>query len=144
MLIKFIKNRGRNNIEDIKPIPDFKGYYISNAGKVYCNLGKGNRNKDNTVDLYEIKPRLTNKGYARIYARQTSTGKRKDLENYIKTNLTFQKEYVAMLNKYISKSEDSYGNILDANDRAEIKQQEESVEMAMNKYVPVEKVGEDK
>ena len=49
-----------------------------------------------------------------------------------------------MLNKYISKSEDSYGNILDANDRAEIKQQEESVEMAMNKYVPVEKVGEDK
>lgn len=79
MLIKFIKNRGRNNIEDIKPIPDFKGYYISNAGKVYCNLGKGNRNKDNTVDLYEIKPRLTNKGYVRIYARQTSTGKRKDL-----------------------------------------------------------------
>ena len=71
------------------------------------------------------------------------TGKRKDLENYIKTNLAFQKEYVAMLNKYISKSEDSYGNILDANDRAEIKQQEESVEMAMNKYVPVEKVGED-
>ena len=72
------------------------------------------------------------------------TGKRKDLENYIKTNLAFQKEYVAMLNKYISKSEDSYGNILDANDRAEIKQQEESVEMAMNKYIPVEKVGEDK
>lgn len=72
------------------------------------------------------------------------TGKRKDLENYIKTNLSFQKEYIAMLNKYISNSEDSYGNILDANDRAEIKQQEESVEMTMNKYVPVEKVEEDK
>ena len=41
--------------------------------------GQGNRNKDKTVDFYEIKPRLTKNGYARVYARQTSTNKRKDL-----------------------------------------------------------------
>ena len=29
--------------------------------------------------MYEIKPRLTKNGYARIYARQTSTNKRRDL-----------------------------------------------------------------
>lgn len=63
----------------IKEIIDFKGYFISDDGKVYCNLGKGNRNKNKIVDLYEIKPRLTKKGYARVYARQTSTNKRKDL-----------------------------------------------------------------
>lgn len=42
-------------------------------------MGQGNRNKGKTVDLYEIKPRLAKNGYARIYARQTSTNKRKDL-----------------------------------------------------------------
>ena len=62
-----------------KEIDDYKGYFISDDGKVYCNLGKGNRNKDKTVDFYEIKPRLTKNGYARIYARQMSTNKRKDL-----------------------------------------------------------------
>lgn len=63
----------------LKEIEDFKGYFISDEGKVFCNLGQGNRNKNNTVPLYEIKPRLTKNGYARIYARQTSTNKRKDL-----------------------------------------------------------------
>lgn len=63
----------------IKPINDYNGYFISDDGKVYCNLGIGNRHKDKTVELYEIKPRLTKHGYARIYARQTSTNKRKDL-----------------------------------------------------------------
>lgn len=63
----------------IKPIIDFTGYFISDDGKVYCNLGRGNRNKRKTVDLYEVKPRLTNNGYARVYLRQDSTGKRKDL-----------------------------------------------------------------
>ena len=29
--------------------------------------------------MYEIKPRITKNGYARIYARQNSTNKRKDL-----------------------------------------------------------------
>ena len=63
----------------IKPIKDYKGYFISDDGKVYCNLGRGNRDKNKTVDLYEIKPRLTKNGYERVYARQTSTNKRKDL-----------------------------------------------------------------
>jgi hypothetical protein len=63
----------------IKPITNFQGYFIDSSGKVYCNLGKGNRNKCKIVDMYEIKPRLTKQGYTRIYARQNSTGKRKDL-----------------------------------------------------------------
>ena len=63
----------------IKEINDYKGYFISDDGRVYCNLGQGNRNKDKTVDFYEIKPRLTRNGYARVYARQISTNKRKDL-----------------------------------------------------------------
>ena len=63
----------------LKEIIDFKGYYISDNGKVYCNLGKGNRRNNKIVDLYEIKPRLTKTNYCRIYARQISTNKRKDL-----------------------------------------------------------------
>lgn len=66
-------------MEIIKEIKDYQGYYISNKGKVFCNLGKGNRNKEKTKDLYELKPRITKNGYERIYARQTSTNKRKDL-----------------------------------------------------------------
>ena len=63
----------------LKEIIDYKGYFVSSDGKIYCNLGQGNRDKDKVVDLYEIKPRLTKNGYTRIYARQTSTNKRKDL-----------------------------------------------------------------
>ena len=55
-------------------------------------------------------------------------GKKKDLEDYIKTNIPFQNEYLAMLNRYISGSDESYGDILDAREKAEIKEQEESVE----------------
>ena len=62
----------------ILPIKDFDGYYISSEGKVYCNLGKGNRDKNKTVDLYEVKPRLTKTGYARVYMRNSVTNKRKD------------------------------------------------------------------
>lgn len=63
----------------IKPIQDFDGYFISDKGKVFCNLGQGNRKNGKTVPLYEIKPRLTQGGYSRVYCRQTSTNKRKDL-----------------------------------------------------------------
>ncbi len=63
----------------IKPIIDYKGYFISDDGNVYCNLGQGNRNRNKTIELYKINPRLTKNGYARIYARQNSTNKRKDL-----------------------------------------------------------------
>lgn len=63
----------------IREIIDYDGYFISDEGKVFCNLGKGNRRLGKTAELYEIKPRLTKNGYARVYCRQTSTGKRKDL-----------------------------------------------------------------
>ena len=63
----------------LKAIEDFEGYFISNDGRVYCNLGKGNRKNGKTVPLYEIKPRPGKNGYSRIYARQTSTNMRKDL-----------------------------------------------------------------
>lgn len=63
----------------IKPIEDFEGYFISDDGKVYSNLGRGNRRIGKTVEMYEISPRLARNGYLRIYCRQTSTGKRKDL-----------------------------------------------------------------
>jgi RecA/RadA recombinase len=56
------------------------------------------------------------------------TGKRKDLENYILTNIPFQKEYIAMLNKYISSGNKTYGNILDEREQEEIKKQEEALE----------------
>lgn len=62
----------------IIPIKDFDGYFISSDGKVYCNLGKGNRNKDKRCDMYEVKPRLAKNGYMRVYMRQTSTNKRVD------------------------------------------------------------------
>ena len=78
LYIKLIQRNG--NIEEIvKPIINYTGYFISNVGKVYCNLGKGNRDKNKTVPLYEIHPRLTRNGYARIYARNSTTNKRKDL-----------------------------------------------------------------
>ena len=63
----------------LKPIDDFDGYFISDEGKVYCNLGKGNKRNGKTVELYKLKPGPTKNGYMRVYCRQISTGKRKDL-----------------------------------------------------------------
>lgn len=63
----------------LKAIENYTGYFISDDWKVYCNLGKGNRDKTKTVELYEINPRLTKNGYARVYIRNTKTWKRKDL-----------------------------------------------------------------
>ena len=65
----------------IKPIYDFDGYFISDTGDVYCNLGKGRRidKVDTRVAMYKIKPRPTKNGYMRVYMRQTSTNKRKDM-----------------------------------------------------------------
>lgn len=62
----------------IKPIEDFDGYFISSEGKVYCNLGKGNRDRNKRCDMYEVNPRITRNGYLRVYMRQNSTGKRVD------------------------------------------------------------------
>lgn len=63
---------------NIKPIIDFDGYYISDEGKVYSDLGKGCRDRAKRVELYEIKPRLTKNGYCRVCMRQQSTNKRVD------------------------------------------------------------------
>lgn len=65
-------------------------------------------------------------------------GKRKDLEDYIYTNINFQNEYIAMLNRYISASGDSYGNILDAREQAAIKAEEDSVEAVQQKAIVIE------
>ena len=85
---------------------------------------------------------LVNLETGEVYVDPTTgkelTGKRKDLEEYIKTNIEFQTHYIAMLNKYISASDDSYGNVLDAREQQEIKAQEDSVEAYLQKALPLE------
>ena len=65
-------------------------------------------------------------------------GKRSVLEEYIYSNIEFQNEYIAMLNRYISASGDSYGNILNAREQAIIKAEEESVEAVAQKAILIE------
>ena len=60
------------------------------------------------------------------------TGKRKVLEEYLMNNYEFQNKYLAMLHKHISASDDSYGNILDAREQAEIASEEAAVEKGNN------------
>ena len=56
-------------------------------------------------------------------------GKKADLVEYIKTNITFQKEYLAMLNRVISADDSkSYGELLDERTNAEINAQQAGVE----------------
>ena len=64
--------------EIVKPIEGFDGYFISNLGKVYSNLGKGRRDRRTRVDLYEISPRPTKKGYLRVCMRNLENNKRVD------------------------------------------------------------------
>ena len=66
-------------METIEPIIGYSGYFISDYGNVYCNLGKGNRNRNKTISLYKIKPRITKNGYYRIFARCDYDNKRHDL-----------------------------------------------------------------
>ena len=64
---------------NVKPIKNFDGYFIARNGKIFCNLGKGNRRKTNkTVEPYELKPRALPNGYLRVYMRNTVTNKRVD------------------------------------------------------------------
>ena len=65
-------------------------------------------------------------------------GKKKDLEDYILSHPAFQTEYIAMLNRYIAGADTSYGDILDAREKAEIKEQEESVEAHISGAVIVD------
>ena len=58
---------------------------------------------------------------------QELKGKKADLIEHIKTNVPFQTEYLAMLNKHISSDEKSYGSLLDERANAEIDAQEAAV-----------------
>ena len=62
---------------ELKEIPNFNGYYISNDGCVYGAFKPGTRDQEDL--LHEIKPRLAKNGYTRVYLREDSTHKRKDL-----------------------------------------------------------------
>ena len=62
----------------MKPIKDFDGYYITKEGKVFCDLGKGNRDRNKRCEPYEVNPRLTQNGYSRVYMRNTVSNKRCD------------------------------------------------------------------
>lgn len=55
-------------------------------------------------------------------------GKKSDLIEYIKSNVGFQNKYLAMLNKYISKSDESYGELLDERTKAEIDAQQQAID----------------
>ena len=54
-------------------------------------------------------------------------GKKNDLVNYIKNNIEVQKFYIEMLNKHISASNVSYGQLLDQRAQAEIMAEDEAV-----------------
>ena len=88
--------------------------------------------------LTSVTYQLVNLETGEIYKTEDGkelTGKRKDLEEYLYTHPKFQNEFMGMLNRYISASDDSYGEILDERDRVEIKSQEDSVDANMSKAV---------
>lgn len=62
----------------IKPIPDFDGYFIEDNGTVWCSLKRGSHHKNDDSGKHKLKYRIARNGYARVYMRQTSTGKRLD------------------------------------------------------------------
>ena len=59
---------------------------------------------------------------------QELTGKKADLLAYIKGNISFQNEYLAMLNRVISNEDNNYGNILDERTNAEIDAQQNAID----------------
>lgn len=66
----------------LKKINNFTGYYISDDGKVYCNIAKGCRTDKGIIkytNLKELKPRMAKNGYTRVYIRSDLDGKRKDI-----------------------------------------------------------------
>ena len=62
----------------LKPIVGFTGYFISDDCKVYSSVKSGPSSCRLEGELHEIKPRLTQNGYARVYMREDLTNKRKD------------------------------------------------------------------
>lgn len=68
------------------------------------------------------------------------TGKKAYLIEYIKTNIKFQTEYLAMLNRYISEDDTkSYGQLLDERVNAEIDQEQEAIS---HQYVVNQNIGQ--
>ena len=62
----------------LKEIKNHKGYFAGTDGYIYSNLGRGNRNRNKTTDLYKLKGRPGKNNYLRVYLRNENTGKRKD------------------------------------------------------------------
>ena len=63
-----------------RKIPNCEGYYISSSGNVWCDLGKGCRDKfdkSKRKKKYKLKPRPGKNGYLRVYLRNND-GIRKD------------------------------------------------------------------
>lgn len=80
--------------------------------------------------LNNITYQLVNLETGEVYSDENGNllqGKKQDLINYIKNNTKFQVEYLAMLNKYISADDKSYGSLLDERAAAEIDSQEQQV-----------------
>ena len=66
---------------NIKPIPGFDGYFITDQGEVLTNIPKGARRDMGgycPTDLHEIRPRPGKNGYERVFMRNTDTNKRVD------------------------------------------------------------------
>ena len=80
--------------------------------------------------LNNVTYQLINLETGELYYDETGKelkGKKADLIEYIKTNLKFQNEYLAMLNRFIGASDESYGSLLDERAAAEIDSQEAAV-----------------
>ena len=75
--------------EQLKPIKDFDGYYITDKGDVYSTIKKGSKKKNIRTIPYKLKPRPGKNGYMRVYMRRTSTGKRCDQYIHILTANAF-------------------------------------------------------
>ena len=107
--LSFSYDKGLMWLDDLMEIAT-KFDFVKKAG-AYCTL----------VNLATGEPYVDENGVV-------LKGYLKDIKKYIVEHPAFQKEYVAMLNKYIAGDDTSYGDILDAREKAEIKAQEEAVE----------------
>ena len=70
---------------ELKEIPNYTGYYVSNEGDVYSTLARGCQDRydlDKRVPPKKMKPRKTKRGYCRVYLRNEVTNKREDLYIY--------------------------------------------------------------
>ena len=80
--------------------------------------------------LNNVTYQLVNLETGEIYKTEDGAelkGKKADLIEYIKNNVKFQAEYLAMLTKFISADDSSYGSLLDERASAEIDAQEDAV-----------------